>query len=77
MKREEINREGISGLWILTDSEMFRLSMYATEAEKRYKKQGAKALSAEAKGMAKEIDSILKDTDFYKSLTAALDNVKI
>ncbi len=76
MKREKINREGISGLWILTDSEMFRISMYASEARKQYKKQGAKALSKEAKEMVKEIDSILVNTEYYRMIVKGLDSLK-
>ncbi len=76
MKREEINREGISGLWILTDSEMFRLSMYATEAAKRFRKKGGKALAREAEQTAEEIDSILQTTDYYRTIVKGLAALK-
>lgn len=61
-----------SGVWMLTDSEMFRLSLYAEEAAKRFRKKGGTELAQEAKEMAAEIDSLLMDTEYYKAMEKAI-----
>lgn len=77
MKRIPTDTTGFDGVWFLNDREMFTLSVYVYVAVKHFKKKKAKALYQEAKRISEEIDSILKDTDFYKSLTEALDNIEL
>ena len=77
MKRIATDTTGFDGVWFLSDREMFTLSVYVYVAVKHFKKKKSKALYQEAKQSSEEIDSILKDTDFYKSLTEALDNIEL
>ena len=77
MKRIPTDTTGFDGVWFLNDREMFTLSIYAYEAGKQFKKKKAKALYREAQEISDEIDGILKDTAFYKSLTEALDNIEL
>ena len=77
MKRIATDTTGFDGVWFLSYREMFTLSVYVYVAVKHFKKKKSKALYQEAKQISEEIDSILKDTDFYKSLTEALDNIEL
>ncbi len=72
-----MKRDNYAGLWILTDNEMLRYSIYADEAAKRFKKKGATALSKEAKDTAKEIDNILEETEYYSILESRLSQLEI
>ena len=77
MKRIPTETTGFDGVWFLSDREMFTLSVYVYVAAKHFKKKKSKAMYQEAKQISEEIDSILKDTDFYKALTEALDNIEL
>ena len=70
-----MQRDNYAGLWILTDSEMFRLSLYASEAAKRFQANGGQGLYEEAKETEYEIDSILEQTEYYQRLKANLDRL--
>ena len=68
-----MQRDNHARLWILTDGEMFRLSLYASEAAKRFQANGGQALYEEATEVAEEIDNILEQTEYYQRLKANLE----
>lgn len=72
-----MKRDNYAGMWILSDSEMFRFSIYAEQAAKSFRKKGkgAKAMAREAAQTADHIDSILQETPYYKRLTIMIDEV--
>ena len=72
-----MKRDNYAGMWILSDSEMLRFSIYAEQAAKSFRKKGkgAKAMAREAAQTADQIDSILQETPYYKRLTIMIDEV--
>lgn len=72
-----MKRDNYAGMWILSDSEMLRFSIYAEQAAKSFRKKGkgAKPMAREAAQTADQIDSILQETPYYKRLTIMIDEV--
>ena len=72
-----MKRDDYAGMWILSDSEMLRFSIYAEQAAKSFRKKGkgAKPMAREAAQTADQIDSILQETPYYKRLTIMIDEV--
>lgn len=49
------------GIWVLSDREMLRFSIYAQIAEEHFKKRGAADLQREAKNVRKAMDLVFEN----------------